>query len=199
MAKYSEDHKRATREAILKQASERFRRDGIAAVGVRPLMADAGLTHGGFYAHFGSRSELVAETLDYAAASTLEFFRTAIANSPPERKLETIIRTYLRPVHRDHMALGCSVSALGPEIAREAEATRAQLAARHMGLVQLIAEHLPAGGDAAARIERASIVFATMLGTLQLMRIETDADIAAQLAKAGREAALLVAAAAWPS
>lgn len=199
MAKYGKDHKQATREAILKHASERFRREGIAAVGVRPLMADAGLTHGGFYAHFESRADLVAATLDYAAASTLDYFQAAIAEVPAERKLETIVRTYLRRIHRDHMALGCSVSALAPEIARENAATRDRLSARNMGLVRLIAEHLPAGGDAEERIERASLLFATMLGTLQLMRIEPDAEIAAQLTRAGREATLHLAAKPWRS
>lgn len=199
MAKYSEDHKRATREAILKHAAERFRREGIAAVGVRPLMADAGLTHGGFYSHFGSRADLVAETLEYASASTHAYFEKAVADCPDDKKLETIVRRYLRPIHRDHMGLGCSISALSPEIARESEATRLRLTPRNLGLVRLITENLPAGGDADERSERASVVFGAMLGTLQLMRIETDPEIAARLAKAGCEAALRIASAPWRS
>ncbi len=59
MARYKGDQKQISREEILKRAAERFRRDGVAAVGVRPLMADAGLTHGGFYAHFASREDLI--------------------------------------------------------------------------------------------------------------------------------------------
>lgn len=197
MAKYSDERMREAREAILKHASARFRRDGIAAVGVRPLMADAGLTHGGFYVHFSSRADLVAAALDYAAETTLDYFRAALDGAPGKDKLETLVRTYLRPVHCDHMEMGCAASALAPEIARESEETRARFSARNQGLIRLIADHLPAGGVPDERSERASILFAAMLGTLQLMRIETDAQAAARLACAGREAAMSLAHAPW--
>ena len=197
MAKYSEDRKREAREDILKHAAERFRRDGIAAVGVRPLMADAGLTHGGFYAHFGSRSELIAAALEYAAGTTLDYFHAAIARVPDDEKLAKLVATYLRPVHRDHMELGCTVSALAPEIARESDETRERFSASNEGLINLIAEHLPHGGRDEERLERARILFASMLGVLQLMRIETDPATAASLARAGRTAAMQLAHAPW--
>ncbi len=197
MARYKEDQKRASREAILQRASERFRREGIAAVGVRPLMADAGLTHGGFYAHFASREDLVGAALEYAAEATLDHFREALAEAPEGQKLERLISTYLRPLHRDHMGLGCAVAALAPEIARQDASTRRRFDVRRRGIVALIAEHLPPGGDADARLDRASTVFATLMGTLQLVRIETDAAVVERLVAAGREAALLLARRPW--
>ena len=190
--------KQETREAILKHAAGRFRRDGIAAVGVRSLMAEAGLTHGGFYSHFASRADLVAATLGYAAQDTLGYFHAAIAAAPEDGKLEALLRAYLRPLHRDHPAFGCAVSALAPEIAREDVPTRGRFAARNQPIVHLIADHLPAGGSGEERIARASLVFAAMVGILQIMRIETDAAAAARLARAGRAAARDIAMAAWP-
>ncbi|HEY8616411.1 TetR/AcrR family transcriptional regulator [Phenylobacterium sp.] len=199
MARHKDDRKQASREAILKRAAERFRREGIAAVGVRPLMADAGLTHGGFYAHFASRDDLVAATLEYASEATLGYFREALATAPEGQKLERLISTYLRPLHREHMGLGCAVSALGPEIARQDPETRQRFDVRRRGLVALLAEHLPEGGQPEARLDRASIVFATMMGTLQLMRIETDPAVVERLVAAGRQAALRLATQPWPA
>ena len=197
MARYSKDHKLAARKAILKNAAERFRRDGIAAVGVRALMADAGLTHGGFYAHFPSRTDLVAAAVETAAKSTLGYFEEVLAAAPADRKLETLIATYLRPRHRDHMDLGCAAAALAPEIAREPAETRDRFAAQTGRLVQLIADHLPPGGAPDQRETRARTVFATMMGVLQLMRIETDDAAVDRLVREGRDAALSLATRPW--
>lgn len=198
MPKHKQDRKQASREAILKHAAERFRSEGIAAVGVRPLMADAGLTHGGFYAHFASRDDLVAATLEYAAEATLAYFRDTLAAVPPEARLERLIATYLRKLHREHMGLGCAVAALGPEIARQDAETRRRFDVRGRGVVRLIADHLPEGGTADMRLDRACIVFATLMGTLQLIRIETDPAAVDRLIAGGRTAALQIASQPWP-
>mgnify|MGYP002789578890 CR=1 FL=1 len=197
LARYPDSHKQAAREAILKNAAERFRRDGIAAVGVRSLMADAGLTHGGFYAHFSSRADLVAAAAEAAAQRTLGYFTEVLAAAPPDRKLETLIATYLRPRHRTHMDLGCAAAALAPEIAREPPETRQRFGAQTGRMIQLIADHLPAGGTPEQRDLRASTVFAAMMGVLQLMRIETDEAAVARLVREGRDAALSLANRPW--
>lgn len=198
MARYKADQKQISREEILKRAAERFRQDGVAAVGVRPLMADAGLTHGGFYAHFASREDLIAAAIEYAAESTPGYFREVLAATPEPERLKVLIKTYLRPLHREHMGLGCAVSALGPEIARQSEETRRRFDVRGRGMVRLIAEHLPPGGGPEDRLDRASLVFAQMFGTLQLVRIETDPDVVQRLLQGGRAAALLLATQPWP-
>lgn len=197
MARYKDGHKQEARDAILKNAAERFRRDGIAAVGVRTLMADAGLTHGGFYAHFPSRADLVAAAVERAAESTIGYFDTVLAAAPADRKLETLIATYLRPRHRAHMDLGCAAAALAPEIARESPETRARFAAQTGRLIQLIADLLPEGGAPDQRTTRAAAVFAAMMGVLQLMRIETDDAAAERLMREGRDAALSLALRPW--
>lgn len=198
MARYKSDQKQISREEILKRAAERFRRDGVAAVGVRPLMADAGLTHGGFYAHFASREDLIAAALEYAVESTLGYFQEVLAAAPEAERLKVLIHSYLRVLHRDHMGLGCAVSALGPEIARQPEETRQRFDVRGRGMVRLIADLLPPGGSAEARLDRASLVFAQMFGVLQLARIETDPQVVERLIKGGRAAALSLATQPWP-
>lgn len=197
MARYKEGHKQEARDAILKNAAERFRRDGIAAVGVRTLMADSGLTHGGFYAHFPSRADLVAAAAEQAAESTIGYFDAVVSNAPDGRKLETLIATYLRQPHRTHMDLGCAAAALAPEIARESLETRARFAAKTGRLIELISDLLPDGGDAETRTSRATTVFAAMMGILQLMRIETEDTAAERLMREGREAALYLAVRPW--
>ncbi len=197
MARYRDGHKQEARDAILKNAAERFRRDGIAAVGVRTLMADAGLTHGGFYSHFASRADLVAAAAEYAAESTLGYFGKVLDAAPADRKLETLIEAYLRPFHRKRMDLGCAAAALAPEIARESPPTRARFIGQTARLVRLIADLLPQGGTPEDRDARARTVFATMMGVLQLMRVETNPDTVGRLMHEGREAALHLAMRSW--
>lgn len=197
LTRYKDGHKQEARDAILKNAAERFRREGIAAVGVRALMADAGLTHGGFYAHFASRADLVAAAAETAAESTIGHFEEVLAAAPSDCKLETLIATYLRPRHRAHMDLGCAAAALAPEIARESVETRARFAAQTGRLVQLIADLLPEGGAPEDRTARATTVFAAMMGVLQLVRIESDDAVADRLMREGRHAALSLATQPW--
>lgn len=181
----------------MRRASERFRKDGIAAVGMRTLMADAGLTHGAFYAHFASRADLVSAALEYALASTAASLRKAVDEAPEDGRLDALVHAYLRLAHREHPELGCAVSAMAPEIAREDVEARSQFEMHNLAVIQLIADVLPPGGTARARQVWAMSVFASMMGTLQLMRIAPDARQAKEIMLAGRTAALVLARQ-WP-
>ena len=97
--RFEKGHKAATRQRIVEVASERFRKDGVAAVGIAGVMADAGLTHGGFYAHFGSKEDLVREAMVAAFEGAKN--RPQPELKPGESALERRIRSYLRPAHRD--------------------------------------------------------------------------------------------------
>jgi TetR/AcrR family transcriptional repressor of nem operon len=99
VAKYSEDHKRDARgDPQTRRGAIPPRRDR--GGGCTPADGRRRPHHGGFYSHFGSRAELVAETLEYASASTHAYFEKAVADCPDDKKLETIVRRYLRPIHR---------------------------------------------------------------------------------------------------
>ena len=111
--RYSKEHKLETHARIVKKASVRLREKGAHGIGVADLMKDAGLTHGGFYAHFNSREALVIEAFSYAMDRSTERWRKLAEETPPEKRLATIVEAYLTPVHRDDPGHGCAVPTLG--------------------------------------------------------------------------------------
>src|SRR5947207_10236932 len=114
---WSSTHKTETRERILHAAASAFRAEGVAAIGVGDVMGRAGLTHGGFYAHFSSKEQLVAEALRHASGQTTRRFdETAEAGGADA--LRAVIDRYLNAAHVAHPEWGCVIAALGPEAAR---------------------------------------------------------------------------------
>ncbi len=191
--RFEKGHKAATRQKIIETAAARFRRDGIAATGIAGLMADAGLTHGGFYAHFGSKEELVREALDAAAVASRARLERASGDGNP--RLEAYIRSYLRPAHRDAPEQGCFVAALGAELARHEPETQAAVLEKIAGILARIAERLPAGDESPdARQEMAIGIFGVMSGTLQLARaVACDETLSTKILESGIAAALKLA------
>jgi TetR/AcrR family transcriptional repressor of nem operon len=187
--RYEKGHKDETRRRILAAASKRFRKEGIAAVGLAGLMADAGLTHGGFYSHFAAKEDLVREAL----AFTLDISRAALAREAAERGgLPAIVRAYLAPRHRDRPEHGCAIAALAAEVARHPAPTRAALAQHIEALIDLIAAHL-AEVDPPARRRTATAVFCAMMGALQLARVTLDPTSADEILESGVAAGLALA------
>ncbi len=111
--RYSREHKLETHARIVKKASVRLREKGAHGIGVADLMKDAGLTHGGFYAHFDSREALVIEAFTHAMDRSTERWRKQAEQTPPEKRLAMIVNSYLTPVHRDDPGHGCAVPARG--------------------------------------------------------------------------------------
>src|ERR1700709_1435190 len=135
--------KAATHARIVDAAARAIRSRGYAGVGVADVMKDAGLTHGGFYAHFDSREALVIEAFSYAMDRSTERWRKLAEDTPPERRLAIIADTYLTPTHREDPAHGCAVPALGAEIARESPKTRKAFAARVEQMIDMLADQIP--------------------------------------------------------
>ncbi len=184
--RYSEDHKQATRRRILEVAGRRFKQDGIDGSGVATVMSDAGLTNGAFYAHFESKEDLVANVL----ADQLRAQRESFDNQPSDRAgIESFVRAYLSPEHRDQFADGCPSAALLDEIARRAPDTRDVFTDEVMGVIDDIAARLDPTDVDAARAD-ALTIFGLMIGTLQLARALTDRDLSDQLLARGVETAL---------
>src|ERR1700712_4922320 len=98
--RYSKEHKLETHARIVKRASVRLREKGAHGVGVADLMKEAGLTHGGFYAHFDSREALVIEAFADAMDRGTEHWRKLAEATPPDQRLATIVKSYLTPRHR---------------------------------------------------------------------------------------------------
>jgi TetR/AcrR family transcriptional repressor of nem operon len=192
MARYEKGHKADTHKRVVEIAARRFRSDGIDGVGVASLMADAGLTHGGFYAHFASKEALVKEALIAALASSSVFARKAAGEAAP-LDLRAYIGSYLSPAHRDAPATGCALAALAPEIARRPRATRNAFGKTARSLVERIASGLPEGGAPDQRLAAAYGLFAQLMGALQLARLVPDKDLSDEILAVGRANALRLA------
>ena len=195
--RYSKEHKLETHARIVKKASVRLREKGAHGIGVADLMKDAGLTHGGFYAHFDSREALVIEAFADAMDRSTERWRKIAAQTPPEKRLATIVESYLTPVHRDDPGHGCALPTLGAEIARENPRTRKAFAAKLEQMIEMLADQIPDVSRKAAR-QQAMAVIATMMGTLVLARVAGSGEFSDAILSAGREAVLDRAAAAKP-
>jgi TetR/AcrR family transcriptional repressor of nem operon len=193
--RYSREHKLETHARIVKKASVRLREKGAHGIGVADLMKEAGLTHGGFYAHFDSREALVIEAFGYAMDRGIERWRRVAGQIPPDKRLSTIVEAYLTPTHRDDPGSGCAVPTLGAEIARESPKTRRAFAAKLEQMIDMIADQIPGVSPKAAR-KQAMATLATMMGAIVMSRIAGSGEFSDEILSAGREAALGGAAAA---
>jgi TetR/AcrR family transcriptional regulator, transcriptional repressor for nem operon len=187
--RYSKEHKLETRARIVKKASMRLREKGAHGIGVADLMKDAGLTHGGFYAHFDSREALVIEAFSHAMDRGTERWRKLAEQTSPEKRLATIVESYLTPVHRDDPGRGCAVPTLAAEIARENPRTRKAFAAKLEQMIDMLAAQIPDVSRKAAR-KQAMAVIATMMGTVVLARVAGSGEFSEETLGAGREAVL---------
>jgi TetR/AcrR family transcriptional repressor of nem operon len=187
--RYSREHKLETHARIVKRAAVRLREKGAHGVGVADLMKDAGLTHGGFYAHFDSREALVIEAFDYAMDRSTERWRRLVEQAPPDKRFATVVSNYLTKMHRDDPGHGCAVPSLGAEIARESPKTRKAFAAKLEQLVGMLAEQIVDLPPKAAR-KQAIAALGTMMGTLVMSRIAGNGAFSDEILAAGREAVL---------
>ena len=187
--RYSREHKLETHERIVKRASVRLREKGAHGIGVADLMKDAGLTHGGFYAHFDSREALVIEAFAHAMDRSTERWRKLGETTPPEQRLTGIVDSYLTPVHRDNPGQGCAIPTLGAEIARESPKTRRAFAAKLEQMIDVFADQIPDISRKAAR-QQATAALATMMGTMVMARVAGTGEFSEEILAAGREAVL---------
>jgi TetR/AcrR family transcriptional regulator, transcriptional repressor for nem operon len=169
-----------TRQRIIKAAAEEFRKNGIARTGLSDLMAAAGLTHGGFYRHFDSKDQIVAEACTAAAESLVEQLAASASRKSPQHGLKAIVESYLSAAHRDEPADGCPVAALGSEIARGDERTRVAATQALLKFVEIIASQFGKTRPDVAR-RRALVAAATMIGALTMSRIVTDPELSAAI------------------
>ena len=187
--RYSREHKLETHARIVKKASVRLREKGAHGVGVADLMKEAGLTHGGFYAHFDSRDALVIEAFGYAMDRGTERWRKVMEQIPPEKRFSTIVESYLTPLHRDDPGNGCAIPTLGAEIARESPKTRRAFAAKLEQMIDMMADQIPGVPRKAAR-KQAMATLATMMGAIVMSRIAGTGEFSDEILDAGREAVL---------
>lgn len=165
--------KEITHERIVEVAARAIRRSGYDGTGVADIMKEAGLTHGGFYAHFPSREALLAEAADRAGSEAVALSEQIAASVPPEQALPSMVRAYLSKEHREAIETGCPVSALGSEMPRQAPVVRRAATRRIKEMIDVVARQLPDWGQTGSH-EQALMIVATMVGTMVLARAVDD-------------------------
>jgi len=171
MSRTPNSRKEETHERIVDVAARAIRRHGYAGVGVAEVMKEAGLTHGGFYAHFESRDALLVEAIERAGRQSGE----AVARAAEQRAVKgvsafrSLVETYLADGHLASLEAGCPVAALACDMPRQSQAVRAASAVRVQRLIAAVRATLPEGPSAAA-----GVVAGTLVGSLQLARALGD-------------------------
>ncbi|SFU37886.1 TetR/AcrR family transcriptional regulator [Pseudoduganella namucuonensis] len=175
--------KEATRERILEVAARAIRRSGYGGTGVADIMKEAGLTHGGFYAHFDSRDALLAEAGDRAGAETVARGARLAAAAPPGQALQAIMHAYLSPQHIEAIETGCPFSALCSEMPRQAPEVRRAATIHIKEMIDLIARQLPDWGQPRAH-EQAMALLCALIGTTMVARAVDDPGLSQALCAA---------------
>ncbi|MDM4765414.1 TetR/AcrR family transcriptional regulator [Pelomonas sp. SE-A7] len=176
--------KELSHQRILEAAAAALRRAGPAGVGVAEVMREAGLTHGGFYAHFASREALIAEALIYAGHSSSERLgaRAEAKVGKGQSGFRALVESYLGDGHLAAVEQGCPVAALASELPRQSGVVHEAGLSRIHGLIDRVRRSLPEG-DADA----AGVVTAQMVGSLQLARALGDNAEGRALLKRSRQ------------
>ena len=175
-------HSRATKrvhhEEIVGVAASRFREDGIEMVGVADVMHDAGLTHGGFYRHFESRDQLVAEAVERALHDGGEAM-AAVAESPRD-PLAAVIDAYLSVTHRDNLGTSCAVTTLAGDVARSNPRARAAYTAQVGVYIDMLVRLLPSGTSDRSRA-RAITALSTLVGAVSMARAVNEGALSQEI------------------
>lgn len=179
---YPKDHKERTRGRILEEAGEAFREHGFDGVSVPAIMKRAGLTHGGFYAHFESKEALFAEACRTSLGFTSRTLAERASAAPRGERLDAVVTAYLSPDHRDHPERGCSIPALGPEISRQSQAVREAFTESFRTFIDTLGDLLPEGRPR----EDAYVLAAELVGAVVMARAVDDPQVGDEILAACR-------------
>ena len=169
---WNKDHKAQTRQKIVDAAAAAFRARGAGNVGVADVMKEAGLTHGGFYAHFKSKDDLIAAALKAVNEARLTRFHAA-PTRPEGSKLDAAVDVYLSSRHREHPEDGCTIATLASELARGGGKSRHQISVNARAWLDEFAR-CATGSTDTSRAREATGAFAAMIGGLILSRAIED-------------------------
>ena len=195
---YTKAHKAETRERIISEAARAFRAEGLAGAGVSEVMGRAGLTHGGFYAHFANKDALVAEACARSMEEHGDRLVAKARKAPDGDGLRVIIETYLDARHRDAPGSGCVIPALAAEIARAPDEVRDAFTDSFNGYISRIASFFPDAPDrhgttqhpdtqgAQEREDVALALLAELAGAVLLARAVHDPALSDRILSAAR-------------
>lgn len=192
MTRYSADHKHRTREAIVEAAAERIRTQGLQGLGVAAIMAEAGLTHGGFYAHFPSRDALLAAAIGRLFDKAIDGVERTEAKYGAAEALQRYVDFYLSPRHRDDMTIGCPIPSLAGEARRSAGVVKAAFDSGLDRLAARVGKLMPRNATTVGGKKAAMALLGEMAGVIAVARAITDARESNALLAAKRRSVLTV-------
>ena len=178
--RYDAKHKERTRERVLSEAARVLRTEGPERLGVAEVMSRVGLTHGGFYAHFRSKDDLVVAAMEFAFSDAQRMLEQALEGRKPQEVLGTFLASYLSLAHRDCPERGCPLAALSADLPRISDQARALYATGARRLTKRLQRLLEACGLGDAEL-LASSVLAELVGSLSIARAVPDASEAERL------------------
>ena len=169
------------RERIIEVAARLFRERGFDGIGVADLMKVAGLTHGGFYGHFASKEDLMAQACEHALKRSLDDLNHA-AEHGGENAVAAVATAYLSTAHRDGPGEGCAIAALGAEAARHDSPVRGAFTHNVRSVIDVLTRLLPGKSDIEKR-QTAFTIYASMVGAIVLSRAVDDAALSEDVLK----------------
>jgi TetR/AcrR family transcriptional repressor of nem operon len=181
---HSKAEKAENHERIVQVAAGIFRELGLDGISVADLMQSAGLTHGGFYRHFDTRDDLVAEAVERALEDGSAAADAIAAN--PRSSIATVVDAYLSLAHRDNIASSCAVSALANDVARSTDRARSaysQQVGRYASLIAGLIAHMPQK----KRRSTALAALATLVGAVSLARAVNDEALSREILKSAAD------------
>jgi TetR/AcrR family transcriptional repressor of nem operon len=175
--------KKDSHDRIVSAAARRIRSVGFDGAGIADIMKSAGLTHGGFYAHFPSREVMLVEALTAACAESASFLASVATSASDDAALERMLDTYLSQEQLTGVECGCPLAALGSESARQSPRIRQAISLHVKKLSELIARNTPHSSGPDVH-ERSLVTVAAMVGTLILARAVDDPALSSAIRQA---------------
>ena len=174
--RYDPEHKARTHKRIVRNASRQLRAKGLNGPAVATLMKASGLTHGGFYKHFGSRDGLVVEAIEESLLELRDWLIAAAKDAKPGEGWKAMVRSYLSLERCDHLDDGCPIAALAPDIARARPAVKRRGSAAILKFRQDVLPFMP-GKTAEERATNFLAIISSMVGAIALARTMPDASV----------------------
>ena len=171
--RYEPDHKASTHRRIVRNASRQLRAKGLNGPAVTTLMKVSGLTHGGFYRHFGSRDDLVVEAIEQSLQELRDTLIAAANEAKPGEEWKAMIKTYLTLERCDRPEEGCPIAALAPDMSRTRPRLKQRISSAILKLRQELLPFMPGRSDEEKNADFLAI-FSSMVGAIAIARTMPD-------------------------
>ncbi|HZQ68214.1 MAG TPA: TetR/AcrR family transcriptional regulator [Terriglobales bacterium] len=184
--RYEPDHKVRTHRRIVRNASRQLRAKGLNGPAVTTLMKASGLTHGGFYRHFGSRDELVVEAIEESLQELRDRLLAAAKQAEPGEGWKAMVRSYLSLELCDRPDEGCPLAALAPDMARTRPALKQRISAAILEFREELMPFMP-GRNPEEKAVNFLAIFSSMVGAIAIARTMPDATVRQKILNIARD------------